>query len=235
MIQRFAGRGRIGIACAAGAMLLLATGCIDLREEVVVRADGRATYALDVALPEMFLGLGAALGDSASGGSPADRLWGPAEGAASAKDSVRVRDFVAGDMHHFVSERDLASLDHLEALSVEDTSQAGMRGRVLDGFEVDRTPDGRLRLRRVLEATKAAAMAPGMGGEGDSTEKAQSEAAAKRMFAGRVYAFRLTAPAIRSTNGTLSADRKTVDWSFPLTAVMVDTTIVLEAVLEAKK
>jgi hypothetical protein len=234
MIVRFESRGGARWAWAAGAVLLVTAGCIDLREEVVVRPDGRATYALDIALPEMFLGLGAAAGDT-SGGSPADRLWGPEAGAGAAKDSVRVRDFLEGDMRHFVSERDLVSLDHLAALSIEDTAQAGMRGKVLDGFEVDRTPDGHVRLRRVLEATKAAAMAPGMGGEGDSAEKAQSEAAAKRMFAGRLYAFRLTAPSIRSTNGTLSADRKTAEWSFPLTAVMADTTIVLEAVLEAKK
>ena len=232
--MRFDARGRAGIAGAAAWALLATAGCIDLREEVVVRPDGRATYALDVALPEMVLGLGAALGDS-SGGSPADRLWGPDEGSAAAKDSVRVRDFLEGDMRHFVSERDLASLDQLDALSVEDTAQAGMRGKVLDGFEVDRTPEGRVRLRRVLEATQAAAMAPGMDAEGDSAEKAQSEAAARRMFAGRVYAFRLTAPAIRSANGKLSADRKTVEWSIPLTAVLVDTTIVLEAVLESKK
>ena len=231
--MRFESRGRASSGAVA-IVLVAAAGCIDLREEVVVRADGRATYVLDVALPEMFLGLGAAFGDS-SGGSPADRLWGPAEGAASTKDSVRVRDFVEGDMHHFVSERDLASLAHLDALSVEDTTQSGMRGKVLDVFEIDRTPDGHVRLRRVLETTKAAAMAPGMDAEADSAEKAQSEAAARKMFAGRVYAFRLTAPAIRSTNGTLSADRKTVEWSFPLTAVLVDTTIVLEAVVEAKK
>lgn len=231
----FSGGRRIGVAWAAGAVLIATAGCIDMREEVVVRADGGATYFLDVALPEMFLGLGAAMGDSSSGGSAAERLWGPDEGPASANDSVRVRDFLEGDMRHFVSERDLASLDHLGALSVEDTSQAGMRGKVLGGFAVDRTPAGHVRLRRVLEAAQAAAIAPGMGGEGDSTEKAQAEVAAKRMFAGRVYALKLTAPAIRSANGTLSADRKTVEWRFPLTALMADTTVVLEAVLDAKR
>jgi hypothetical protein len=214
-------------------LLVVSTGCIDLREEVRVHADGTAVYTVDMAMPEMFMGFAAAAGDSAS--SPGEALWGPVSGG-SAADSTRTREFVEGDMHHFEMERDLRGLEQLAALAMADSAGEGMAGRIMPGFRVTRLDGNRVRLVRELSRDSTNQIGAGSElGEGlaGMATGVDPEAAARTMFAGRSYVLRLHAPRIESANGTHSADRTTVEWRAPMAALMSDSVATFEAVLVA--
>ena len=198
------------------------TGCLDIREDVHVHADGTARYDLDLAMPEMFFGFMAAAGGDSSASSPGLNLWG-APIAGKAADSTRTRDFVEGDMHHFAMERDLRSLAQLPAIAVGDSSKGEMRGRALPGYSLTRLDASRVRLVRAMDPDSAdrAKMLGRLDAEGQGAG-AMSDAAGKRMFAGRTYTLRIHAPHIESSNGTIAADGKSVEWTMPIVALFGD-------------
>ena len=198
----------------------LSPGCLDIQEDVHVHADGTARYDLDFAMPEMFFGFMDAAGDS--GGSPGLNLWGaPMEGKAA--DSTRTRDFVEGDMHHFAMERDLRSLAQLPAIAIGDSSKGEMRGHALPGYSLTRLDANRVRLTRAMnpDSTDRAKMLGRLDAEGQGAGT-MSDAAGKRMFAGRTYTLRIHAPHIESANGTIAADGKSVEWKMPIAALFGD-------------
>jgi hypothetical protein len=225
-----AGRGRMVrgvVAALAAALVLAAAGCISVEEEVDLRPDGTVKYAADFTLPEMFIAGLSDMAETSGGKSLADE-W--VKGDSTKGDSTRHREFAEGRDHHFVSERDFASLEHLAVLSAraaatpDSARKEDMSPEMpLGGIEVTRLDARRVRLRRVLESPSAKA---GPGGEDDSTN-----AGAKRMFAGHFYVFRLRAPAIESANGVIAADRKSVEWRVPMNDLMGDSAAVPEAVL----
>lgn len=144
------------------------------------------------------------------------------------RDSLRHREFVDAKDHHFVAERDFASLEHLAILSARadvpdsERTRDGAPELPLGGIQVTRLDARRTLLRRTIDNPS-----PGMpGAEPDSTG-----AQAKRMFADRVYVFRLHAPAIESATGVLAPDRKSMEWRIPMVDLAGDTTVVVEAIL----
>jgi hypothetical protein len=214
--------------------VLAATGCISIEENVVVRPDGTAQYGVDFAMLEMFAqGLAGMAGE----GEPSLGEQWLATADSSAGDSVRLREFVQDADHHFAAERDFASLEQLAILSgrsdAPESIRAGGGGPdlPLGGIRITRLDGGRVRLRRTLENPS-----PARGARRDTTaESAASDASARRMFAGRDYVFRLTAPAIESANGEIAPDRKSATWRIPMASLAGDSAVVVEAVLVAGK
>lgn len=224
------------IAVVAALLLAVgAAGCIDVAENIRVDPAGTARYEVDFAIPEMFFGFMAAVGDS--GGGPGAKFFGkPPEGRMA--DSVRTRDFVDGDMHHFAMERDLRSIEQLPALAVADTAGSELGGKTLPGYVVTRLDAHRLRLTRALnpDSTNKAKIL-GRLDEDPTSEgsSVMSDEAAARMFAGRTYTLRLHAARIESANGTIAADGKSVEWRMPITAMISgDTLKTLEAVIDTR-
>jgi hypothetical protein len=223
--------------CAVAALLLAvgAAGCIDVAENIQVDPAGTARYEVDFAIPEMFFGFMAAAGDSGDG--PGAKFFGkPPEGRMA--DSMRTRDFVDGDMHHFAMERDLRSIEQLPALAVADTAGSELGGKVLPGYAVERLDAHRLRLTRAMNpdsTDKAKIMGRLDDGSTEDVSSAVSDEAMGRMFAGRTYTLRLHAARIESSNGTIAADGKSVEWRMPITALISgDTLKSLEAVIDTR-
>ena len=214
-------------------LFVMATGCISIEENVVVRPDGTAQYGVDFAMLEMFVQGLAGMGGE---GEPSLGEQWLASADESAGDSIRLREFVQDADHHFAAERDFASLDQLAILSarsyVPDSIRAGRGGPdlPLGGIRITRLDGGRVRLRRTLENPSPR---PGAGAADSVSDKAS--ASAKRMFAGRVYVFRLSAPAIESANGEIAADKKSATWRIPMASLAGDSAVVVEAVFVAGK
>lgn len=221
--------GLVGLMGAAGA------GCIGIEEKVDVRADGRVAYGVDFTMLEMVAQTLSGMGGE-DGPSLGEQWLAAADSAAA--DSVRLREFVEGADHHFVAERDFASLAELarhseRSESLPESLRAKGPSLPLGGIRTTRLDGGKIRLHRTLE--NPSPTKPRGAAAEDSTAGATDDAVARRMFGDRVYVFRLSAPAIESVsaNGTIAADRKSAEWRIPMTALAGDTTIVVEAVVAA--
>lgn len=243
------------------------SGCYEMHEEVWVREDGSVRYVYDYAvrLDVLKEGLGV------DGGNPDSIL------ALSRKppravvdgDSVFHREYTDSVLHHFVSERRLASTDRLVAAAArqearEDSvkgiiqratarrdsllgvaAKMGPAGQALfDSISSDTTLAAVSNSRSETEEIMPAYAAAKVGGGRirlshlvhrlpDLTAGAGQEAvqAMHEMYADRTYTYRIHAPRIVSANGKVSADRRTVEWWFAMTA-LADSDHVLEATLE---
>ena len=222
------------LALAAGA------GCISIEEDIEVRPDDTVQYGVDFRMMEMVVQ--SLSGMSGEEGKSLGAQWLAAADSA-ARDSTRLREFVEGADHHFVAERDFASLDHLAGRSARnEATPESLRSAKsgpdlpLGGIRATRLDGGRIRLVRRLEnPTPASPPPPGstitVEDDSSSTTMDASDAMAKTMFADRVYVFRLRAPRIESANGTIAADQKSAEWRIPMSVLAGDTTVVVEAVI----
>ena len=94
-------------------LVLGAVGCFEIREEIWVREDGTVRYALDYSVPEfMIVGM-----TQYDGGDSALAYFRLPPAAVVEGDSVWNREYLDRDLRHFVSERQIASLDRLVALA----------------------------------------------------------------------------------------------------------------------
>lgn len=187
-------RRTAGLGVTAG-VALLAAGCFGTEEGIELRGDGTVLYTLEYSILETI----------APEGDPAlSANFLRADSAAG--DSVRRREFVAGGDHHFVLERDYASLEHLVAASLASERDTGGGPDAplklpLPGIFVQRLDGGRVRLARRMN---------------ESTDSSAPDSAMQAIFAGRFYVFRLRAPAIDSASGLVASDRKSAEWRAPL-------------------
>ena len=105
-------------------LFVMATGCISIEENVVVRPDGTAQYGVDFAMLEMFAqGLAGMAGE----GEPSLGEQWLATADSSAGESVRLREVVLDADHHFAAERDFASLEQLAIPSGRSDAPASIR------------------------------------------------------------------------------------------------------------
>jgi hypothetical protein len=106
------------------AFLLGLTGCFEIHEELWVRDNGTVRYALDYAVPELIL----AMPDSGRADSAFASLKHPPREVVEG-DSVWSREYVDGDLHHFRSERELASFDRFVGLSAREDAREDSAAR----------------------------------------------------------------------------------------------------------
>jgi hypothetical protein len=284
--------GRPTTAVRAALLLPLAlgtAGCFEVHEEIWVREDGTVRYALDYGIPE-FMVVGVTQVDGGNADSALAYFRRP-PAAVVEGDSVWNREYMDRDLRHFVSERQVSSLDRLVALAGREaakldsvTREATQRdsilqavtkgessrrasairdstrraaaardstrlaatgsgstqetmGQVLGGYEAVSVGPRRIRLVHIVfPRPTRSQLRESYGDEmGRPPSPEQDAEAGRRMLAGRTYSYRLHAPHIVSTNGTLSEDGASVEWSFPMASIVGDSARTLEAVIELKK
>ena len=110
-------------------------------------------------------------------------------------------------------------------------------GQVLGGYEVVSVSPHRIRLIHIVfPRPTRSQLRQSYGDEMAMPPPSGKDAeAGRKMLAGRTYSFRLHAPHIASTNGTLAEDDRLVEWSFPMASILGDSARTLEAVIELKK
>jgi hypothetical protein len=104
----------------------------------------------------------------------------------------------------------------------------GLMGQVLAGYDAASLGTRRIRLTHSVFPRSSRSQMVGSGGPVKDVNSS------RRVLAGRTYSYRLHAFQIVSSNGTISEDRRTVEWSFPMTETIGDSARTLEAVIEMK-
>jgi hypothetical protein len=108
-------------ALLCGLAVLGVVGCYEIHEEVWIRDDGTVRYALDMAVPE-FLLVTASQVDGGNADSVLERMRRPPNMAVEG-DSVWNRDYLDRDLRHFVSERQISSVQGLIAVAAREEAR----------------------------------------------------------------------------------------------------------------
>jgi len=165
-----------GATTAARLVLLLSitlgtAGCFEVHEEIWVHEDGTVRYALDYGIPEFML-VGATQIDGGNEDSVLASFRLP-PAAVVEGDSVWNREYVDRDLRHFVSERQIPSLERLVAL-------AGQEAAKLDSLTRDSAQ--RYSILRVVTKRESPRRASAMR---DSAWRANAERDSIRLAAGK--------------------------------------------------
>lgn len=193
---------------AVGAAVLLAAGCMDYSQKIVVAEDGSATVTIDGWLDEALAGVSEDL--SAETGESENIFLSEFEGEPGVEilgSSVET-DEATGVEHHHIT----FNVESPDAL--EDLPSFGESGSVkweTNGGEV--TFEQKIR------------------NETEEYEAAEDEELMRSLFEGYTWTYEVVMPGpITQTNGTVGADGRTVTWTWPL----FDFTRVEEVVMTAK-
>jgi hypothetical protein len=186
------------IACAG---LLVVSGCFEVGQSLVIEGN-RAQYRAEIRVDARLAALAQRNADSAKGFCEEIKL--PAEAKSRGVEAETTQQTLQGEVVCTVRLR-----GPIEAFfaALDRQSSAGV-GK----FSIERIDASTLRIENVLEPQAGAAGAA----SGRSFENTMTES----LFAGRTLRWSVTAPRILESNGVISADGRSVDWSVPVGAAM---------------
>jgi len=193
---------------AVGAAVLLAAGCYDYSQKIVIADDGSATVSLDGWFDEALAGLWEET--SAETGVTGNVFLAEFDGEPGIEvidSSVETDEETKVEHHHATF--DVESSDALEGLP-----SFGETGSVKWETGGDETAFE----QKILNVT-------------EEYESAEDEELMRSLFEGYTWTYEVVMPApVTQTNGTIGADGRTVTWSWSL----FDITRVEEVVMTAK-
>jgi len=198
----------ITLALTVGAVVLLAAGCMDYSQKIVVSEDGSATVTLDGWLDEALSGLSENV--SAETGGPENIFLDEFEGKPGVKllESFTETDEATGVEHHHIT-FNVKSPDALEDLP--SFGESGSIKWETKGDEI--TFEQQIR------------------NETEEYEAPEDEELMRSLFEGYTWTYEVVMPGpITETNGTVGADGRTVTWTWPL----FDFTLLEEIAMTAK-
>lgn len=203
--------------------LLTLTGCFDLVQEVWLNPDGSAKVVADVAIPKSL----GTLAKVAGGKDLVDQLHEQRKQAqeAVAKDpnvtELVLRQYEEGEQLHLVQEltvKDATKLPELFRKVVHDAASGQQENPGAWDFNLEREGGDYVFTQRFIPDR-----APASANSDDPAERAGQAIAkemAKALFAKNFVTLRVHGPGIGETNGTVNAEKTTVEWKVSIAELM---------------
>lgn len=190
-------------------------GCFEFGEDVWVNADGSGRLRFEVALPQAFMEFGKSIGSADTSNDDIRTKFRNADSLFK-KDPrvtrVTVRDTTYSAMYHMLFEIDAKSYNDLPALSkmfYSDTAMSSSENQEQAKPELQFTTTGSSVHFAILIPKDSTE-------EADSTRDTTGDAIAAAMLGDGGLVFRLHAPKISSSNGTIDTATNTAEWKIPL-------------------
>mgnify|MGYP001358384076 CR=1 FL=1 len=192
------------IRVLAVALLLAAllAGCVDITQELVIRADGSGSISIDQGIAQSVFEMG---GDQGSVFNDLKNLQAELS-ADTMFQNIRVDEYTQDEMVHFKLSADFTSLEAM----IKAFEQANLGTPVT----LEKLDNGNYRFSQVISPNN-------LGGESFNTEDQASMEMVKSLFQDRYWTLRIDVPRIVSTNGQRKGNQ--VEWKIPLADLMTST------------
>lgn len=185
-------------------ILPLLSGCFDLEQSLMVERD-RLTYTAEIRMDARL----AALSQQQSGkGKFCEPVVLPPQAAG--------RGVIAETNERTVNGERICQVKIGGPLDAFLMALTETRSSPIGSLSITRVDGGALRLENRLDVGSTQ---PGARGGSSGIEASLTEG----MFAGRMLRWKLTAPQVLSSNGTISADGRSVEWAVPISAAFRET------------
>jgi hypothetical protein len=208
-------------------LALAGAGCFSMTQEIWIHADGTGRVLLDVGFSDQLL----AMGGQGAGGGPAAQLRAEMEktkaemAADPTVSAVETSERSEGGMRHFVMDVRLRSATGMKSVK----GLAGPHGEAArtNDVRVEELPNGHLLFAGRYEVPPNPQLDE-LRNDEDPTADAAMRGMMAGFFADKYFTVRLHAPRIVSANGTLDAERRTVEWKTPMVEVIAPGAVLPE-------
>ena len=177
-------------------------GCVDITQELMIRADGSGSISIDQGISQSVLEMG---GDQGSVFNDLKTLQAELT-ADTMFQNIRVEEYTQDEMVHFKLSADFSSLEAM----IKAFEQANLGTPVT----LEKMDNGNYRFSQVISPTN-------LGGESFNTEDQASMDMVKSLFKDRYWTLRIEVPRVITTNGQRNGNQ--VEWKIPLADLMTST------------
>ena len=203
-------------------LLLLAlagTGCFSMTQEIWINPDGTGRILFDVGFSDELLSMAKGSGEDPAASLRTDMEKTKKEMAADPTvSSVETSERSEGGMRHFVMDVHLRQMSGMKSMK----GLGGPHGETArtNDIRVEELPNGNLLFAGRYEVPQNTQLDE-LTREGDDPSRdAMTRGMMGAFFADKYFTVRLHAPRIVSANGTLDAERRTVEWKTPVVQVI---------------